>query len=187
LPQNVAERRLIEYYKSAGLDPRNKMPFPGRQGRIWECPSAIMDDSAFHALDPSLQNGINGFFSYDFNIDLKKKDANGGNYIYPAMPRLGQFCQGFRHGVDVDVAFNPITEVVNGSPGFNSANPANRFKASLRGITRAACSRSCDGHALWYRDSYITNGADFRTRSRGTFPTSFGTRRTANNCRRSPR
>jgi len=170
LPQNVAERRLIEYYKSAGLDPRNKMPFPGRQGRIWECPSAIMDDSAFHALDPSLQNGINGFFSYDFNIDLKKKDANGGNYIYPAMPRLGNFAKASATVLMFDVAFNPITEVVNGSPGFNSANPANRFKSIAARHNKGSVLAFCDGHALWYRDSYITNGADFPNKIEGNVP-----------------
>jgi len=166
LPPNVAERRLIDYYKSPGLDPRNKMPFPGRQGRIWECPAATMDTGAYSALSGG---GINGFFSYDFNIDLKKQTPTV-NYNYPAMPKLGNFSKASATVLMFDVAFNPITEVVNGSPAFNSVNPANRFKSIAARHNKGSVLAFCDGHALWYRNSYVTNGADFSTSTEGNVP-----------------
>ena len=166
LPQNVAEQRLVDYYKSPGLDPRSKMPFPGRQGRIWECPSAIMDAGAYSALSGG---GINGFFSYDFNIDLKKQTPTA-NYNYPAMPRLGNFTKASATVLMFDVAFNPITEVVNGSPAFNSVNPANRFKSIASRHNNGSVLAFSDGHARWYRNSYVTNGADFPGSTEGNVP-----------------
>src|SRR5882672_11175939 len=69
VPPNVAERCLSNYYALPGGDPRNKMPFPGRNGKIWECPSATMSDSDYAVLQ---YGGAGGFFSYADNIDLKQ-------------------------------------------------------------------------------------------------------------------
>lgn len=166
LPPTVAEQALSNYYKSPGLDPRNKMPFPGRNGKIWECPSAVMDSGAYAALSGG---GNNGFFSYDFNIDLKKKTATV-NYNYPLMPKLASFAKPSATVLMFDVAFNPITEVVNDSPQFNSVNPANRFKSIAARHDKGSVLALCDGHASWYRDSYITNGADFPNKIEGNVP-----------------
>ena len=113
--------------------------------------------------------GNNGFFSYDFNIDLKKQTPTA-NYNYPAMPKLGDFAKASATVLMFDVAFNPNTEVVNGSPAFNSVNPANRFKSIASRHNNGSVLAFCDGHASWYRNSYVTNGADFPNSTEGNVP-----------------
>src|ERR1041385_3162347 len=81
VPPNMAERCLSNYYALPGGDPRNKLPFPGRSGKIWQCPSATMSDSDYTALQGS---GANGFFSYAMNIDLKDRSGVWPDY----MPKL---------------------------------------------------------------------------------------------------
>ncbi len=160
LPPTVAELPLTAYFHSPGGNPRAKMPFPGGKGKIWGCPSATMNDAAYAALNGG---GVDGFFSYDFNIDLKQ------GYTYPQMPKLS----GLRTSATVlmfDVAFNPLTEIVNDSPQFNSVNPANRFKSIASRHNSGCVLAFCDGHARWYRDSYITNGADFNAKIEGPVP-----------------
>src|SRR2546421_5993753 len=58
-PPNVAERTLQDYYHITGTgDPRKKMPFPGANGKIWECPAATMSDGAYGNLQ---YGGAGGF------------------------------------------------------------------------------------------------------------------------------
>src|SRR5882762_3764656 len=68
LPPNVAERKLADYAAQPGGNMPAKMPFPGKNGKIWHCSAATMsiDEAAMVA-----GAGAGGFFSYAFNIDLK--------------------------------------------------------------------------------------------------------------------
>ena len=155
LPQNVAELKLEDYFNSPGGNTRTKMPFPGGKGKIWECPSAYMSDSDYLVLAPAdnaSAGGEGGFFSYVFNIDLKT------GFNWPQMPRLSTL----RPSATVlmfDGAFNPVNEPVNPSPQYNSVNPAIRFKSIAARHEVGTVLTFCDGHALWYKDSYVTNGA----------------------------
>jgi prepilin-type N-terminal cleavage/methylation domain-containing protein len=126
VPTYIAEKPLSNYYHLPGGDPRNKMPFPGRKGRIWECPSATMSDAEYAGLQGG---GVGGFFSYADNIDLKYGGADGAGLEYPRMPKLFTLPKSVATVMMFDCVFNPVKEVVNGSPQYNSVNPANRYRS----------------------------------------------------------
>jgi prepilin-type N-terminal cleavage/methylation domain-containing protein/prepilin-type processing-associated H-X9-DG protein len=157
LPQNVAELRLVDYYNSPGTDNRTKMPFPGGKGKIWECPSATMSDSDFGKLSGA---GADGFFSIAFNIDLKKKDPSA-NYAWPPagpiMPKLSTLAKPSATVLMFDCVFNPVTEIVNGSPSFNSVNPANRWKSIGIRHSNGTIMSFLDAHATYYKIFNVTN------------------------------
>lgn len=153
LPPYVAEKTLSAYANSPGGNYRAKMPFPGGNGKIWECPSARMSDSDYAQLSGG---GAGGFFSYAMNIDLKKMD-DSNNYPYPQMPKLNLIPKPSATALMFDCVFNPVTEVVNGSPSFNSVNPANRFRSIGSRHDTGAVINFCDGHAQYFKDFSITN------------------------------
>jgi prepilin-type N-terminal cleavage/methylation domain-containing protein len=155
LPQNVAERRLIDYFNAPGGNPMVKMPFPGGQGKIWECPSAQMSPSDYNVLSGG---GADGFFSMDFNIDLKRPGvADSGDVGYPNMPKQISLPKPSATVLFFDCAFNPVTEVVNGSPQFNSVNPANRWKSIASRHSNGTVMDFFDGHASYYKIFDVTN------------------------------
>jgi prepilin-type N-terminal cleavage/methylation domain-containing protein len=151
--QNVGDRNCYSnYYHLPGGDPRNKFPFPGRNNgasKIWMCPSATMSDSDFAQL---AGGGQYGFFSFAYNIDLKQ-DSIG----YPNMPKLGSIPKPSSTVLMFDVVFNPVTEIANGSPQFNSVNPANRFNSIGVRHEKGTVLNFCDGHAKYYKISFVTN------------------------------
>jgi prepilin-type N-terminal cleavage/methylation domain-containing protein len=150
VPPNMAERCLSNYFALPGGDPRNKLPFPGRNGKIWHCPSAVMTDSDYTALNGG---GANGFFSYAMNIDLKDRSGIWPDY----MPRLAMLAKPSATVLMFDVVFNPVSEIVNGSPGFNSVNPANRYKSLGVRHELGTVLDFCDGHASYFKIRSLTN------------------------------
>jgi prepilin-type N-terminal cleavage/methylation domain-containing protein len=162
-PPNVAERTLQDYFHITGTgDPRKKMPFPGANGKIWECPAATMSESDYTVLNGG---GANGFFSYAFNIDLKKNSDGLANMLYPRMPKLSILPKPTATVLMFDVVFNPVTEIVNGSPGYNSVNPANRFRSIGVRHDKGTVINFTDGHAKYYKINSVTNAATFGTAS----------------------
>jgi prepilin-type N-terminal cleavage/methylation domain-containing protein/prepilin-type processing-associated H-X9-DG protein len=153
VPPNMATKGLSNYYALPGGDARNKMPFPSRDNgasKIWNCPSAKMSDTDFALLQGG---GAGGFFSYAMNIDLKDSNAK-----YPDwMPKLTVLPKPSATVLMFDVVFNPVTEIVNGSPGFNSVNPANRFNSIGVRHEKGTVINFCDGHAKYYKISFVTN------------------------------
>ncbi len=161
LPQLVAEHPLQYYYNSkpsgrgtVAVSAATYMPFPGAQGPIWECASATMTPSTVANV---LQlNGVNGFFSYDMNIDLKR--LNDGSYTktmdYPQMPKM----TALKASATVfmfDCVFDPVTEVVNGSPQWNSVNPANRQNSFASRHNKGGEVNFFDGHVGYFKTAYI--------------------------------
>jgi len=149
LPALVADRPLADYYNDPPPNtPSLKLPFPGNnKGKIWHCPSASMDAAALAALSGG---GAEGFFSYNMNIDLKRISpgyANSDAMAYPRMPKLTNFKKPPLTVMLFDVVFNPVDEVVNGSPSFNSVNPANRW--------RSFASRHINGGSLTFLDAHV--------------------------------
>ncbi len=145
------EKPLTYYYHLPGGDPRNKMPFPGsgHGSKIWECPSATMSPSDYAALQGG---GAGGFFSFADNIDLKQGTT------YPNwMPRLANLPKPTSTVLMFDVVFNPVTEVVNGSPQYNSVNPANRYRSIGVRHDLGTVMNFCDGHASYFKIKYVTN------------------------------
>ncbi|HSU55631.1 MAG TPA: prepilin-type N-terminal cleavage/methylation domain-containing protein [Candidatus Dormibacteraeota bacterium] len=164
-PPNIAERTLQQYFNDPGGNTRAKMPFPGGKGKIWHCPSATMSDGDFAALSGG---GADGFFSYAFNIDLKKAPPDGANnYAYPKMPKLSNIYKPTATVLMFDVVFNPVTEIVNGSPAFNSVNPANRYKSIGVRHEKGSVINYCDGHAKYFKINSVTNAALYGTASNG--------------------
>jgi prepilin-type N-terminal cleavage/methylation domain-containing protein len=147
------EKPLTYYYHLPGGDPRKKMPFPGsgNGSKIWHCPSAIMTASDYGALNGG---GAGGFFSYGDNIDLKQGTR------YPNwMPKMSNLTKPTATVLMFDVVFNPATEIVNGSPGYNSVNPANRYRSTGVRHDVGTVMNFCDGHAYYYKIHSVTNAA----------------------------
>jgi prepilin-type N-terminal cleavage/methylation domain-containing protein len=162
-PPNIAEKSLQEYFHMPGGDPRKKMPFPGGNGKIWECPAASMTDGEYGQL---AGGGANGFFSYAMNIDIKR-DAANIIMKYPGMPRVINFRKPAATVLMFDVVFNPVTEIVNGSPQYNSVNPANRYKSIGTRHENGTVVNFFDGHSMYYKINAVTNTATYGTASNG--------------------
>ena len=160
--ENVERNCYSNYYHLPGGDPRNKFPFPGRNNganKIWLCPSATMEDSAYSVLNGG---GQYGFFSYVMNIDLKNGGTStpGGNpngYDYPNMPKLTVIPNPSATVLMFDCCFNPNTERVNASYQFNSVNPANRWKSIATRHELGTVINFVDGHAKYYKINAVTN------------------------------
>jgi prepilin-type N-terminal cleavage/methylation domain-containing protein/prepilin-type processing-associated H-X9-DG protein len=155
--QNIEHNCYSNYYHLPGGDPRNKFPFPGRvngAAKIWLCPSATMDDGAYSKL--ANNGGQYGFFSYVMNIDLKY--SGGGNgFDYPGMPKLSMMKNPSATVLMFDTCFNPVTEVVNASPQYNSVNPANRWRSIAARHENGTVITFCDGHAKFFKINSVTN------------------------------
>jgi prepilin-type N-terminal cleavage/methylation domain-containing protein len=164
LPSLVAERPLSAYYAdlqaargTSNTKSTQYLPFPGGKGRIWECPSATM--SLGTVANVLAGNGADGFFSYDMNIDLKRQ--SDGTYTsamsYPQMPKITNFRNPTATVFMFDCVFDPVTEVVNGSPQYNSVNPANRQNSFASRHNKGGCINFFDGHVNYFKTSVIQN------------------------------
>ena len=131
---------------------------------MWECPSASMTLATVADQNSNPQqnlqlNGMNGFFSYVMNIDLKRQ--NSGTFTlainYPVMPKLTFFKQPTATVFMYDCVFDPVTEVVNGSPEYNSVNPANRQNSFASRHNKGGIINFMDGHVSYFKTSYIQN------------------------------
>jgi prepilin-type processing-associated H-X9-DG protein len=157
-PGTIAAAKVVEF-----------MPFPGGKGRIWECPSAHMALATIGngTLQPPSNPpqhypgpGGTGFFSYVMNCDLKRNSNINGDpdfYQWPNMSKLTYFRQPSATVLMFDGVFDPISEVVNGASGYNSVNPALRQRSFASRHTGGGVINFLDGHAAWFKCSYITN------------------------------
>jgi prepilin-type N-terminal cleavage/methylation domain-containing protein/prepilin-type processing-associated H-X9-DG protein len=150
--------------------PQNYMPFPGRAGSpVWFCPSATMTDAQVAMLAGESPPGVYGFFAYAQPIDLNKvigsatPTTEGTNMTYPQMPKITSLPKPSATVMLFDQCFNPATEIDNGSPLYNSENPADRFKSLASRHNKGAVLAFCDGHSGYYKDYYLTNDANFGT------------------------
>ena len=164
MPSLVGEKTLIQYYNdvSDGTANYQRFPFPGGRGKIFHCPSAKMSAAEAGTIN---NQGAEGFFSYAMNIDLKRVSTVGGGYAnsdaapYPKMPKLSTIKRQVDTVLMFDFVFNPNTEIVNGSPQFNSVNPAGRWRSFANRHNKGGAIAFLDGHAAWWRTSIVTNAA----------------------------
>jgi prepilin-type N-terminal cleavage/methylation domain-containing protein/prepilin-type processing-associated H-X9-DG protein len=146
------------------------MPFPGNGiGPIWECPSAKMSISTITggllATCDNSPNGIPGgagFFCYVMNCDLKRSTSAGsedGNntYQYPIMPKISMLAKPSATVFMFDQVFDPVTEVVNKSPQYNSVNPGDRQNSFASRHEQGGTIVFLDGHSAYFKTSYIQN------------------------------
>ncbi len=158
LPQYVADQNMTYYNHLPGGNPRNKFPFPGNNiGKIWLCASATMNDAAYTVLGTG-DGGAYGFYSMDFNIDLKRNGVtDSGEYPFPTMPKVGTLLKPSATVQFFDCAFNPLTEVVNTSPQYNSDNPANRWRSIANRHNGGTLIGFLDSHADYFKIHAVTN------------------------------
>jgi prepilin-type N-terminal cleavage/methylation domain-containing protein/prepilin-type processing-associated H-X9-DG protein len=144
------------------------MPFPGNGvGQIWECPSAIMSPGtvtggqlAVADNSPNDLPGGTGFFSIVMNCDLKRSNGSDGEdgdntYIYPKMPRIMTFAMPSATVFFFDQVFDPVSEVVNLHPEYNSVNPADRQNSVASRHDKGTILSFLDGHAYYFKTSYL--------------------------------
>lgn len=161
LPPFVAERTLIDYWNAPDFNAHREtcIPFPGGKGKVWHCPSANMTSADVTTVTGA---GREGFFSYDMNIDLKRVKPgydNSDAATYPQMPKTVSMLKPSASVLLFDCVFNPNTEIVNGSPSYNSVNPANRWKSFASRHMGGGVINFLDGHAQFYKNKYVNNGA----------------------------
>ena len=179
LPQLLAERNLSDYYidytTARGSSPTKAtlyMPFPGGKGPVWECPAASMSlatiNNYFSRTSPYLSPadppclqvpGSGGFFSYAMNIDLKRSPDDAPGFTkalpYPTMPKMTTFRNPSAVVFMFDMVFDPVTEVVNAHPEFNSVNPAGRQNSFASRHNKGGVINFFDGHAYYFKTTYI--------------------------------
>lgn len=167
LPPLLGERPLT-FYKSqpggnkAKFPPWNFDPPPGyaAASKIWECPAASMSEAS--AATVIAAGGGQGFFSYAMNIDLKRKNDGtytavnkNGNMV--VMPKLTNLRNPSATVFMFDIVFDPVTEIVNGSPQFNSVNPCGRQNSYAARHSKGGIINFFDGHSSYFKTSYIQN------------------------------
>jgi len=163
LPANVGDRPFSNYWDYADSNFAASLPFPGGKGKLWHCPAAKAAPN-----DPFLRQGEYGFFSYVMNIDLKllssiNNGVQGNAYPYPSMPKLGGLPNASSVVLLADVAFSPTLELGPPTPMRNGIFPAARSDRFPRRHSNLGANLVfVDGHAGFYKQSYITN----RTASR---------------------
>jgi len=146
------------------------MPFPGNGiGPIWECPSATMSaatiDNGMLAVADNSPNGIpggTGFFCYVMNCDLKRSSAatseDGDNtFQYPQMPKIASFAKPSATVFMFDQVFDPVSEVVNLHPEYNSVNPGDRQNSVASRHDKGTLLSFLDGHAYYFKTAYLQN------------------------------
>jgi prepilin-type N-terminal cleavage/methylation domain-containing protein len=154
LPALVAEQPLSSYTANATSDPvKNSqlLPFPGGKGRLWHCPSAKMPVSDLQNLSGS---GIQGFFSYVMDIDLKKATAIT-DMPWPQMPKSSTLAKPTATVFMTDSVFNSAEGFTAGNY-YYSVNPAARWRAfPNRHSGAGGILNFVDGHAAYFKQVKI--------------------------------
>jgi prepilin-type N-terminal cleavage/methylation domain-containing protein/prepilin-type processing-associated H-X9-DG protein len=186
LPPFANQKTLANYYDTMmggrGINGNTKavqdMPFPGGQAPFWECPSAFMsqatiDGGGLAPADGMSAPGQAGFFSYAMNIDLKRDptDPTGGTYLnYPKTSRMTAFKNPTATVFMFDQVFDPVTEVVNASPQYNSVNPADRYRSFASRHDNGGSINFLDGHVAYFKTSYIQDNPSNGGQNEPTLP-----------------
>jgi len=162
LPPYVGERPLSDYTARVtgadGVANSQIIPFPNDKGKMFSCAAAKMTDGDLHTVSGG---GQDGFFSYEMNIDLKREKPNYANadaYTYPLMPRLTKIPKPTDTVFLFDCVFSPSMEVVNGSPQFNSVNPANRWRNFASRHKKGGMIAFLDGHSTYWKTEIVQAG-----------------------------
>jgi prepilin-type N-terminal cleavage/methylation domain-containing protein len=162
LPSFVSEKPLSYYTANTvannGQQNSQIVPFPDGLGKMFQCAGARMVGNDLATVSGA---GQDGFFSYNMNIDLKRKTpgyAAADAYAYPTMPRLTSIPRTADTVFLFDCVFSPSQEVVNNSPSFNSVNPANRWRSYASRHSQGGEILFVEGHVGYYKTSFVQAG-----------------------------
>jgi prepilin-type N-terminal cleavage/methylation domain-containing protein/prepilin-type processing-associated H-X9-DG protein len=163
LPETMGDKPLSNYWNGVTSNYKQRLPFPGGVGKIWHCAAVKVsgDDNFF-------KGGSFGFFSYVMNLDLKllttiRNNVQGNSFEYPTMPKLGNAKHPSGSVLLVDATFSPNLESYAGSPDRNGIFPAARSdRFTKRHNDSGGNLAFIDGHAAFFKRSYITNGTTLR-------------------------
>lgn len=154
LPEFMAQKPLSYYTDNATGNPKKNsqiIPFPGGVGKIWQCPSARMNDGDLMQVSGG---GAEGFFSYVFNIDLKW-ETESSKFAYPRMPKLASFKSPTATVLMTDSVFSS-DEGFSAGNLFYSVNPAARWRAfPTRHNKMGGILAFTDGHAAYFKQSKV--------------------------------
>jgi prepilin-type processing-associated H-X9-DG protein len=75
------------------------------------------------------------------------------------MPKVTSLRQPVATVFMFDCAFDPVTEVVNASPQYNSVNPANRQNSFAARHNQGGIINFFDGHAYYFKTNYVKSTA----------------------------
>jgi len=162
LPPYVGEKPLSDF--TANVTGANGqansliVPFPGNRGQIYNCAAAKMTPGD---MDIISGGGQDGFFSFEMNIDLKRQKpgyANADAFPYPQMPKLTKVPKPTDTVFLFDAVFSPTLEIVNGSPQFNSVNPANRWRNFASRHKQGGMIAFIDGHSSYWKTAVVQAG-----------------------------
>jgi prepilin-type N-terminal cleavage/methylation domain-containing protein len=175
LPEYVSEKPLYTYTTNAiGIASAEQnsriVPFPGEKGKIFECVGAQMVGADFGILDgtppgpPTAPHGNDGFFSYAMNIDLKHNKplyTGAASYPYPEMPKATKIKRPTDTVFMFDIVFSPTMESdVNGSPEYNSVQPAGRWRSFASRHNKGGNVVFIEGHVEYFKAAVIIAGGN---------------------------
>jgi prepilin-type N-terminal cleavage/methylation domain-containing protein/prepilin-type processing-associated H-X9-DG protein len=159
LPSVMATKPLSNYWNGVTGNFENKLPFPGKEGKLWHCPTARAAPN-----DYFLRSGSFGFFSFAMNVDLKLLSSidNGvprNIHEYPNMPKTMSLRNPAAIVLLTEAAFSPTSEDYTPDPSRNGVLPAVRGERfTNRHNEKGGNLVFIDGHSRYYRRGYITDG-----------------------------
>ncbi|HXI72368.1 MAG TPA: prepilin-type N-terminal cleavage/methylation domain-containing protein [Verrucomicrobiae bacterium] len=172
LPPLLGEKPFTFYNQQTPNVPINKFPpfnFTPPTGyaaasKIWACPGANMSVATVQNVLSG--GGAAGFWSYAMNIDLARsatttQNIKNGNLV--VQPKLTNLQKPSATVFLFDIVFDPVTEVANSSPTFNSVNPCGRQNSFAWRHSRGGSINFFDGHCQWFKTSYIQTKPPYGT------------------------
>ena len=159
LPSVLATPPFSNYWNRVIGGFESKLPFPGKEGKLWHCPTAKAGPNEYF-----LRSGSFGFFSFAMNVDLKllssiENGVPGNIQEYPNMPKLGSLRSPAAVVLLTEAAFSPTLEAYTPDPSRNGVLPAVRGERfTARHNEKGGHLVFVDGHTRYYRRSYITDG-----------------------------
>jgi hypothetical protein len=92
------------------------------------------------------------------------KRSTGGNgedgdntFPYPQMPKMSSFGKTSATVFVFDQVFDPVSEVVNLHPEYNSVNPADRQNSVASRHEQGTILSFLDGHSSYFKTAYLQN------------------------------